>query len=217
MVTLDAVLKFDSIEAPHNVYNEYVAGRLAAAIHAPIATGVLTPGIDGPSFASLIVTSPGEALLDLPESRLRDVALSYPNEVAALVAFDLFIGNWDRARNLKVSLVSPHIRVFGAFDHSHALLGIANADPRESIRQLADGDVIVKYHPFFGLVDRARFIEWTNRIADLSKTVIKSSCQMERDFRTVLVDTQDALAAALILRRTEIFRLAETRKGVFEV
>ncbi len=50
----------------------------------------------------------------------------------ALVAFDVWIGNRDRGRNLKASVVTPHLPVFRAFDHSHALLNI-EATPEEGL------------------------------------------------------------------------------------
>ena len=40
--TLHGILKFDSAESPHLVYNEYVALRLAQAARIPVADGVLT-------------------------------------------------------------------------------------------------------------------------------------------------------------------------------
>lgn len=73
------------------------------------------------------------------------VAKIYPQQVALLVAFDLFIGNGDRARNLKAALATPHIQLFAAFDHSHALLG-ADQKPENSISQLKQGDLLVRSH-----------------------------------------------------------------------
>ncbi|MGC8733130.1 MAG: hypothetical protein ACP5RC_12870, partial [Halothiobacillaceae bacterium] len=141
--TLDAILKFDGEESPHCVYNELVAMRLAQTLHIPVADGVLTLTPDGQTYASLELAASGLQLPDVLESRLDDVARRYPDEAAALVAFDLLIGNFDRGNNLKAVLASPHLQLFRAFDHSHALLSVKSA-PEDSIKALASDALLVR-------------------------------------------------------------------------
>lgn len=198
--TLEATLKFDGEEAPHCVYNEYVALRLAQTLHAPIAEGVLTSTGDGPAYASLMLDSPGINLPDVLENQFDQVAKIYPQQVALLVAFDLFIGNGDRARNLKAALATPHIQLFAAFDHSHALLG-ADQKPENSISQLKQGDLLVRSHPFYGRVQSTSLHRKSQRIASLSEDIIRECCQMGKPFRGVTEVLQSSLAEALIHRR----------------
>ena len=201
--TLDAILKFDSQESPHCVYNEHVALRLAQTLHIPVADGALAHAGDGLAYASLQVDSPGLSLPDMLKSQISRVADQYSDQVAAVVAFDIFIGNWDRGRNLKASLVTSHIRLFRAFDHEHALLGV-EADPKDSISRLHSGDLIVKFHPFYGHVLRVPLEYWTNRIDELQDEYIRECCEFESDFRSVPFSLQRDLASALIARRESI-------------
>lgn len=199
--TLNAILKFDSDESPYCVYNEHVASKLAQTLHLPVADGVLTATSDGPAFASLEVASPGLRLPDLLESQRIKVASLYPNEVAALVAFDIFIGNYDRGRNLKASLVTPHIKIFKAFDHSHCLLTIEE-DPEMSLNRLKNNDLIVNSHPFYGTVNQHLLKDWIERISAVDKFYIQESCMMGKVFRTVTEQLQQRLAASLIKRKS---------------
>lgn len=136
--TIEGVLKFDSEEAPHCVYNEQVAANLARVLQVPVADGILASTGDGPAYASLLLESPGVPLPDVGGRRIGEVVAAYPEQAAALVVFDILTGNWDRGANMKAALVSPHIRLFQAFDHSHCLLGARPTDT-ESIAALGNG------------------------------------------------------------------------------
>jgi hypothetical protein len=114
------------------VYNEYVVLRLAQATRIPVADGVLTVAGDGLAYASLEVALTGMVLLDVLPGQLDKISVQYPSESAALAVFDIWIGNRDRGRNLKASVVTHHLPVFRAFDHSHALLNI-EATPEEGL------------------------------------------------------------------------------------
>jgi len=196
---IDAVLKFDSAEVPQCVYNETVATALAQTLHAPNAQGVLAALPGTHAFASLKVASPGISLPDIRKSWIRQAASMYPDQVAALVAFDIFIGNTDRYQNLKASLFSPHMKVFAAFDHSHSLLH-PFMRPDEAIGQLDSQDLIVDSHTFYGLVRRAKLNEWCRRIAKTPDYMIRECCMLGRTLNTVDEKTQAALADALVCR-----------------
>jgi hypothetical protein len=207
--TINAILKFDCDESPHCVYNEYVATRLAQTLHLPIADGVLTFTSDGPAFASLEIASPGLSLPDILDSQIRKAANLYPNEVAALVAFDLLIGNYDRGQNLKTSLATPHIKVFKAFDHSHALLTVEGL-PERSIKRLRGGELIVTFHPFYHLVRNDLLNEWITRIMDADDLYIKECCLMGKTFRAVTDLMQEELAEALVRRKSMLDTIVAT-------
>ena len=204
--TLHGIIKFDCLESPHLVYNEFVALRLAQALRVPVADGVLTVAVDGYAYASLEVALPGLDLPDMRKSDYRKVALRYPDAAAAILAFDYWIGNADRSGNVKAALVSEHTSLFRAFDHQLALLDIeGNSDA--SLKRLNGEDPIVKFHPFLGLVEASHLKRWVTRIANLQNDLIESCCMFEKPFRTVQPTTQRALALALQLRARRLSKL----------
>ena len=204
LCTLNAILKFDCDESPYCVYNEHVAVKLAQTLHLPVTDGVLASTNDGPAFASLEIATTGLPLPNLLKSQSAKAASLYPNEAAALVAFDILIGNYDRGSNLKTSLSTPHIRIFKAFDHSHCLLTIEET-PDDSLLRLSDAsDLIAKFHPFYGHVRQSLLIDWATRVASVEDVYIKECCNMGKTFRTVTADMQKNLSAALIKRKNAL-------------
>lgn len=204
--TLDAILKFDNPESPFCVYSEHVALRLAQTLHIPVADGALTHAGNGLAYASLQIDSPGLPLPDLLKSQIEQVASDYADHVGATVAFDIFIGNWDRGRNLKASLVTPHIRVFRAFDHEHALLNIESI-PANSIDRLRGGDLVVYHHPFYGYVSEHHLSKWVGRIAALPDDYIRECCVCSGTFGNVDDRLQRDLAEALISRKALLVQI----------
>ncbi|GAM09051.1 hypothetical protein OR1_01325 [Geobacter sp. OR-1] len=198
--TLPAILKFDCDDSPHCVYNENVVVRLGQTLHVPIADGVLTHTGDGPAFASLEIGSPGLSLPNVIDSRIERIARTYPGEAAALTAFDILIGNWDRKQNLKASVATPHIKLFLGFDHSHALLNLKE-DPWDSIKCLGSTDLTVRFHPFYGYVDLDILHWWAERIAATPDAYIRECCMMGKTFRAVTEDLQEYLSQALVKRK----------------
>lgn len=198
--SLDAILKFDSAESPYCVYSELVALRLAQTFHIPVASGVLTTTGSGEAYASIELGSPGLRLPDLLPPQFANAASHYSEEAAALVAFDIFIGNWDRGSNIKASLVTPHLPIFQGFDHEHGLLGV-EGDPLKSIERLAQPDLIVRNHPFFGHASGGAVIKWADRIAQTDDAMIRECCELKRALRAVTTKMQENLADALCKRK----------------
>lgn len=195
-------MKFDGEESPHCVYNEAVAVRLAQTVHAPTADGVLAVSSGGPVFVSLAMTARPERLPNVHWRMRHKVAAKYAEEIAALVAFDIFVGNNDRDGNLKASIANPGLYLFRAFDHSHTLLAARRADPTTSLAALKAGEVIAIRHPFYGLVDFDAVRAWGKRIAATPDTLITECCVLRRDFRSVPLAMQQRLARALNARKT---------------
>lgn len=198
--SLDAILKFDSPESPYCVYSELVALRLAQTFHIPVATGVLTTTGNGEAYASIELGSPGLRLPDLSPPQFENAASQYVDEAAALVVFDIFIGNWDRGSNIKASLVTQHISIFQGFDHEHGLLGVEN-QPLKSIEKLGTTDLIVRNHPFYGHVTSALVTQWADRISKTDDVMIRECCEIKRPLRAVTTDMQKQLSEALCLRK----------------
>ena len=205
---LNAILKFDHPASRHCVYNEYVALRIAQTLHIPTADGALTTVGDGLTYASLEVDSIGLSLPNMLKSQGRKVAAAYPSEAAALVAFDIFIGNWDRKQNIKASLHTPGVPIFRGFDHSHALLNIED-DPLRSIARLGSDDLIVKFHPFYLNISDTILNYWVDRIEALPHSLLDECCCYKRDFRSVNQERQNELAAALTTRQKRLRDIIE--------
>lgn len=210
--SLDAILKFDGDESPHCVYNEIVALRLAQTFHVPVADGALTLTPDGQTYASLELAASGLQLPDIATPRQDDAARLYPDEVAALVAFDIFIGNFDRGRNLKAVLRTPHVRLFRGFDHSHALLSVKDKT-EDSIRELGSDVLIVRFHPFYGRVTPRLLNAWASRIAMTPEFLIRECCLQGKPFRAVSMEMQDDLAKALIWRAKALPAIVATHRA----
>jgi len=204
--SLDAILKFDSAESPFCVYSELVALRLAQTLHIPVASGVLTVTGSGEAYASLELGAPGLRLPDLLSPQYVTAASHYAEEAAALVVFDIFIGNWDRGSNIKATFVTPHLPIFQGFDHEHGLLGV-ESDPMKSIEKLGRQELIVQHHPFYGHVSWKLVAKWVERISKTDDAMIRECCELKRPLRTVTIDMQRNLAEALCKRKLHLSQL----------
>ncbi len=211
--TIHGILKFDSAESPHLVYNELVSLRLAQSLKVPVADGVLTVSGDGLAYTSLEVALPGMALPDALPSQFGTIARDYPHESAGLLAFDILVGNFDRGRNLKASVVTPHISLFCAFDHSHVLLNIQE-NPHDSIQSLKSDNLLILSHPFFKRISRKNLDIWIKRIARLDLDVLRDCCVYGKPFRAVGNELQQALFVALSHRAKNLANIVSAHQGV---
>lgn len=211
--TIHGILKFDSAESPHLVYNELVSLKLAQSLKVPVADGVLTVSGDGLAYASLEVALPGISLPDALPSQFGAIARDYPHESAGLLAFDILIGNFDRGRNLKASLVTPHIPLFCAFDHSHVLLNI-KGNPQDSIQSMKSDNLLILSHPFFKRISRKNLDIWIKRIARLDTDIIRDCCIYGKPFRAVSEDLQHDLFAALSHRARNLANIISAHQEV---
>jgi len=211
--TMNAILKADSNESPQCVYNEQVATNLAQVLHIPNAMGVLTHTSKEHSFASLEIAKPGIPLPNIRKKWFKEAAGSYPNEVAALVAFDIFIGNTDRYQNLKVTLQTKTNPIFMAFDHSHSLLHPFH-ESKDAIKQLRSMDLIAKRHSFYGLVKCSLLHHWVQRLQDLPDYLIIESCEMGSPINSVDTRTQSSLAGALVWRKNNLHTIIDNNLNI---
>lgn len=203
-----AVLKADGPEVPTCVYNEFVAARLGASIGLPAAAGVLAQGKGAHEYASLLAATPGGRLPPVFHASARRAAMRYPTECAAVFTFDVFIGNWDRAGNLKAALASPTM-FFCAFDHSHTLLALKDT-PQASIEALKQFEAGPwRRHVFRELVDPDEALAWAERIQRLSDDLVALVCCPGEPINSVTVETQAALAEALQRRKAFLAKLVK--------
>jgi hypothetical protein len=201
--SLEAILKRDCPDSPYCVYSELIAVRLAQTINIPVAAGVLTKTESCEAYASIELASSGSRLPDLSPTQYAKAASQYPHEAAALLVFDIFIGNWDRRGNIKASFLKPHLSLLQGFDHEHALLSIED-DPVKSIQRLGEMDLIVTGHPFIGQSLFIEKIRWANRITAIDDALIHECCELKRQLGTVTTEMQKSLADALCKRKRNL-------------
>src|SRR5699024_7908091 len=120
--TLEVALKKEGNEARGCVYNELVALTLGNVLGVPLIQGVPAITDDGLCFASLMVGGLSISLPDVPEKQHGAAVKRYPRECAALLAFDVWIGNDDRLTNFKANLTQAPLPIFVGFDHEGGLL-----------------------------------------------------------------------------------------------
>ena len=204
--TINAVLKSDGVESPQCVYNELVATNIAQTLHVPNAMGVLTNVNSDHKFASLEIAKPSTPLPNIRKGWFKDAAKLYPDQAAALVVFDIFIGNTDRYQNLKVSLFNENHPIFCAFDHSHSLLHPFYSSD-EAIKFLYSDKLLVKHHPFFMLIECQRLKDWCLRFMEASDYLIRECCEMGHALNTVDEATQSKLADALVWRKDNLLNI----------
>lgn len=199
-----AILKLDQAESLFCVYNEWVASRLAALLQAPLATGALA--VDGAltGFASLQLVLDELPLPNIRRSQLTKACTLYGNLVAGLVVFDLWIGNFDRALNLKAAVSDLRRPLFCGFDHSHCLLTTERTISL-SLTKLRQGDLIVGQHPFYGRAARTDVLRWIARLESLPSGLIRAACRSDERLSRVTPRVQSMLGTALA-RRASMLR-----------
>ncbi len=204
---LPGFLKLDGEESNHCAYNEMVCNRLGHTVHAPIAAGGLVATHGGQGYVSMEIYSPGESLPNLDLASRDKIARRYQKEIAGLVAFDIWVGNWDRGRNVKVSTNNGNLHLFCGFDHSHTLLDSIGTNEELNISLLASNALIVQTHPFYGYVDNEHLISWLRRVEGIPDYLILECCDMGGRFNGVTHAMQQDLSKALIQRREIIMAI----------
>ena len=195
-----AVIKQDNDESRAQVYSEYVGGRLAGLVGVQVASGVFVAHSRGLRYASLQIAEVGFSLSDIEEEEhIAEVAERYPVEVAKIAVFDVWIGNIDRAGNLRANLAESTDNVIVGLDHGGCLL--SGADNKDAaLARLADKSW-PPTHAFRGLV-RSYFVDpVVQRIERLPDEAIQEACVLGGTVGSVMLTDQAMLAEVLIQRR----------------
>src|SRR5258708_8916443 len=93
---VSAICKKDGPQGQHYVANELVAAELGRILGLPVPPGFVIMDSAAAWFSSLNFNITGVAL---PPIIAANFAATFPNETAALLAFDILIGNLDRHAN----------------------------------------------------------------------------------------------------------------------
>jgi hypothetical protein len=196
---VSAVIKQDNQESRAQVYSEYVGTRLAALLGVQAAAGVFVSHSRGLRYASLMISEVGFSLTDIDYEHAEEVAQRYPVEAAKLAVFDVWIGNIDRAGNLRANLGESTDNLIVGIDHGGCLLSGGN-DIDAALDRLRDKQWPPN-HIFQGLVHSYYVQSMVDRIQRLSNEAIEEACMLGGTVGSVMLTDQAMLAEVLTNRR----------------
>lgn len=196
---LDVIVKFDGVESPNCAYNEIVSLRIARLLGVPVAEGALATIAGRLVFASLKISGPGWIRMDLSKPAVPALAKRYPDEIAAIAVFDIFVGNIDRGGNFAASVRTPHLPLLVAYDHSHCLLD-SRQSARQSLQALGRGDLLADVHPFYGHIQPRYLRKWLDRVDSISGERLFECCQLGMPAGPATMALQQSLGRALVRR-----------------
>lgn len=197
-----AIIKQDGQESRAQIYSEYVAGRLAVMVGVTVAAGVLVVHAAGVRYASLKVAEVGFALADIEQEHVDEVVARYPVEAANLAVFDVWIGNGDRAGNLRANLQESTNNLIIGLDHGGSLLS-AGESIDAALERMRRTD-FPRGHLFAERLDRRLADAMVERIARLSDEAIHDACVLGETLGSVILPDQADLADALVWRRNNL-------------
>lgn len=219
-VTVDAVAKSNTANAPYCVANELVCAEIGRFLRLPVPPGgIVTSAHHPPMFASLNFNIAGVAL---PPADLTFCVNQLPHLSTGLLLFDILIANSDRhAGNLAIdALASP--AQMNVFDHSHALFGQAAAQGQPRLAAMIDR-LAVTGGPHTGgnrhclldiLTSDQYFQTWLERIVALPNFLIDDVCEDALPFGISAAESQ-AAAAFLKQRRDTFVQLVKNHQAEF--
>lgn len=196
---VSAVIKQDSDESRAQVYSEYVGTKLAALLGVQTAAGVFVSHSRGLRYASLMIAEVGFSLTDIDYEHAEEVAQRYPVEAAKLAVFDVWIGNIDRAGNLRANLGESTDNLIVGLDHGGCLLSGGN-DIDAALKRLLDKKW-PPTHIFQSMVKDYYVQPMIERIQRLSNEAIEEACMLGGTVGSVMLTDQAMLAEVLIKRR----------------
>ncbi len=197
-----AIIKQDGRESRAQIYCEYVAGRLAAMVGVTVAAGVLVAHSTGLRYASLKVAEVGFALTNVESEQVDAVVTRYPVEAANLAVFDVWIGNGDRAGNLRANLHESTDNLMIGLDHGNSLLSVGDSIDA-ALQRLRRKD-FPRGHLFAGRIDQRLADTMVTRIMRISDEAIQDACVLGETLGSVILPDQADLAESMIWRRTRL-------------
>lgn len=197
-----AIIKQDGRESRAQIYCEYVAGRLAAMVGVTVAAGVLVAHAAGLRYASLKVAEVGFTLTDIEPEHADAVVTRYPVEAASLAVFDVWIGNGDRAGNLRANLQESTDNLMIGLDHGGSLLSVGDTIDA-ALQRLRRVD-FPRGHLFAGRLDRRLTDGMVQRIQCISDAAIQDACVLGETLGSAMLPDQADLAEALAWRRDQL-------------
>jgi hypothetical protein len=117
-----------------------------------------------------------------------------------LFVFDVLIGNWDRAGNVKATLRGSSRPFICGFDHANSLLMAAGDSMYSSISVLEQCSPLLSRHMFGPYVSARNVAAWVAKIRAVPPEMIRGKCVLSQSVNQVDCAAQAGLARALMVR-----------------
>lgn len=223
-ITVSAVAKQNSANAPYCMPNELICAEIAQFLRLPVPSFAIVRESDPkaePWFASLDFNLTSTSLPPIDPAQCM---ASLPDLSMGLLLFDILVTNSDRHRgNLAVdmSVTPPRMTIY---DHSHAFLGRIGGQAMQRLTDMRDrlgvtGDPLHtsgNRHCLLDLVTTtAHFDKWADRIGIIPDFLIDEICQ---DAIELGISDNEAFAAGQTLkyRRDNFRQIVKNHKSDFQ-
>lgn len=219
-VSVDAVGKANSANAPYCIPNELICGEIGRFLRLPVPPGgIVTSAHHAAMYASLNFNIAGVALPPVDPTNCVNLL---PHLSTGVLLFDIFIANSDRhPGNLSIATVPPPPQM-NVFDHSHALFGHAAGQAQARLAALADGLAVTggphtrgTRHCLLDIVNSDQYFQvWLDRIAAVPDFLIEEVCGDALAFGINAAESQ-AAEDFLKHRRDTFVQLIENHHAEF--
>jgi hypothetical protein len=200
LLNISAVAKTNSIASKYCIANELICSRIGQFLCLPLPpSGIVVDASVSKNpeyyFAALNFNLTGSGLPPVDPAKCVSIL---PKESTGLILFDILIANGDRhGKNFSVNFFGPPPKM-NIFDHTHALLGYANAQGLNRLEDLKYSIGITEINPTYGtrhcLLDflhTDEYIEeWISRIEKLPDFLIADVCDEATQYGIDLVEAE---------------------------
>lgn len=201
-VSMEGVLKRDNTDFAYTVANEYVAGRLAAALGIPVPPGTVVQLDDGSmGYTMMKFGLKGDSP---PPCDVADFVAARPHLAAGVVLFDSWVLNADRHSGNMAWYPAPKSAA-SFFDHGHALFGGVHAGEGLARINSHQMDSFLGHGKVIGELTTSEDLEyWIEAIQAIRDHVIKEACASLLGLGLTTKDERDRLQEILIVRRNAL-------------
>jgi hypothetical protein len=209
-VMMEGIAKDDSTER-YSVVNEYICSRVAAAVGLPVPPGTIAKKADGTNmFVSLRFTA---GPTSLPPVDPAELAADHPEIAAGIVAFDCWVGNWDR-HNGNIAYVRG-VSGISIFDHGRTLLRTPNGEGESAIDRWRDEPHLHNASALLQYVDDYKQLDrWSERLSLVTPELIGDACVTAARLGACNLAEAQAVERFLEHRKTRIIGYLSARRGM---
>lgn len=209
-VLLEGIAKDDSSE-PYTVVNEYICSCIAAAVGLPVPPGTIAKKADGSNMFTSMRFTVGST--SLPPMDPAELVADHPDIAAGIVAFDCWVGNWDR-HNGNIAYVRG-VSGVSIFDHGRTLLHTPNGTGESAIDGWRDAPHLHAASAILQHVDdHKRLARWSERIALVTPELISDACGTAARQGACNVAEAQAIERFLEHRKTRIMGYLSASRGM---
>jgi len=208
-VQMSGIAKDDSAEH-YTVVNEYICSTMAAAVGLPVPPGTIVKQANGAYMFSCMRFSAGPT--SLPNVDPAELVADEPDIAAGIVAFDCWVGNWDRHSG-NIAYVRG-VSGVSIFDHGRTLLRTPNGEGAAAIDSWRDKPHVHDSHALLKHVsDYGRLERWSQRIALVTPELINDACRIAARLGVCSVPESQAVHNFLEHRKSRILGYLSDERG----